>query len=383
MNSKLAVWGPSGPRHTVLLSTGAFSDDGGIQAYNRILIRALQQVGQAGNGAVHALLLRDGAADIDTAYQPRGLGRLIACERSRTRFAVEALRTVLATEPDLLIVGHLNFAPLAIALQALRPSIPQWLVVYGVEAWGRLPALQRLAVLGASRIVSISAYTGRALARVNKVNVDRITVLPCALDPHWTTQVADVAAATASEQVRPVLLTVGRLDAREGSKGVRQVIRALPLIARHLPDVRYVVAGGGTDLAGLKRLAAQLGVGSRVEFRGRVDRLALAHAYREASLFVMPSKQEGFGIAFIEAGFFGRPSLAGNAGGAPEVVVDGVTGTLVDPDDVEGIAAHVVALISRPELLRALGQKARQRVMEQYSYDVFRRNLAHCLARGA
>jgi phosphatidylinositol alpha-1,6-mannosyltransferase len=187
-------------------------------------------------------------------------------------------------------------------------------------------------------------------------------------------------ADVAPQNARPVLLTVGRLDASEGSKGVSQVIRALPRVSRHLPDVGYVVVGAGTGLSSLRRLAEELGVAARVEFRSRLDRLALARAYQDATLYVMPSKLEGFGIAFIEAALFGKPSLAGMAGGAPEVVLDGVTGELVDPDDIEAITEHVVGLLSRPEVLKRMGWKARERVMEQYSYEVFRGRVAALFA---
>ena len=126
-----------------------------------------------------------------------------------------------------------------------------------------------------------------------------------------------------------MLVTVGRIDARERYKGHDLVIQALPqlVIAGH--DVLYVVLGDGDDVTRLQSLAHTLGVSDRVRFLGECDLETLVDAYRLADLFVMPSAGEGFGISFIEAMACGTPALGLRVAGAADAFADGEIGTLV------------------------------------------------------
>ena len=139
--------------------------------------------------------------------------------------------------------------------------------------------------------------------------------------------------------------------------------------------------GEGNDGGRLEATARELGVSDRVTFRGRVSAEALAGAYSECALFVMPSEAEGFGIVYLEAALFGKPSIAGNHGGPPEVVDDGKTGRLVLHDDLAGLTRALVAMPDDRDELRAMGERAKQRLDERFTYASFKATLDDLLAR--
>lgn len=161
----------------------------------------------------------------------------------------------------------------------------------------------------------------------------------------------------------PVLLTLARLEPR---KGVDMVIRVLPEILKSHPKAVYVVAGSGEDRARLEQLATDIGVAGSVHFVGPVDGKAKAALFASADAFVMPTRREGnsvegFGIVFVEAGWYGLPALAGREGGAVDAVRDEATGLLCDAMDQGDVLRQIERLLSDGELKRRLGAAASHR----------------------
>src|SRR5205085_2786077 len=140
----------------------------------------------------------------------------------------------------------------------------------------------------------------------------------------------------------------------------------------------FVVAigGAGRDRRRLERIAADANAPAR--FLGRVDEADLPDVFAAADVFAMLCRnrwlgleQEGFGIVFVEAAASGVPQLAGASGGAAEAVDDGVTGFVVDPPtDLEAVTEKLAMLLDDAELRHRLGNAARVRAVEQFSYDV-------------
>jgi glycosyltransferase involved in cell wall biosynthesis len=113
---------------------------------------------------------------------------------------------------------------------------------------------------------------------------------------------------------------------------------------------------------------------------GRVSDAELLASYRSADVFLLPSNQEGFGIVYVEAMRQGCPVIAGNHGGAPEVVDHGVTGFLVEHGDEEAIATRVAELLEDPELRTRMGLAARARVEELFTHRRFSDRMREILA---
>ena len=149
-----------------------------------------------------------------------------------------------------------------------------------------------------------------------------------------------------------IVLSIARL-ARQ--KGVDVAIRAL----RDLPDATLVVLGEGPERQSLEALARELGLAGRVYLPGRVPDVAAW--LRRASVYVQPSRWEGFGLGVLEAMLAELPVVASNVSSLPEIVVDGETGLLVPPDDPAALAAAVRAAAP------AHGEAGRERARREFS----------------
>jgi D-inositol-3-phosphate glycosyltransferase len=163
-----------------------------------------------------------------------------------------------------------------------------------------------------------------------------------------------------------VLLFVGRLTP---IKGLETLLRALATAKRNglgRTDVRLVVVGGDkderwdADRARLRRLAAQVGVGPWVEFRGPQPQDVLPDYYAAADVCLMPSLYESFGMVALEAMACGIPVIGSRVGGLAVTVQDGTTGLLVPEGDVEALAASIARLLEDDGRRRQLGVQAAQ-----------------------
>ena len=124
-------------------------------------------------------------------------------------------------------------------------------------------------------------------------------------------------------------------------------------------------------------------MGQRAHLLGRVPDGALAPLYASADVFAMPChdrwfglEAEGFGIVFLEAAAAGVPVVAGRSGGSHEAVVDGMTGFVVDGSDVEQIRSAIARLLDDEDLRERMGLAARDRAVNQFSYDRLATRLA-------
>lgn len=170
-----------------------------------------------------------------------------------------------------------------------------------------------------------------------------------------------------------VLLTTARLVAK---KNVEGVLRALPQVIEQVPNVLYLVAGGGEERERLERLCDELRLRSQVRFLGHVENRQLPGLYCASDLFVMPSYEvkgsgdiETFGISFVEANACGLPVIGGRSGGTVDAVIDGETGLLVDPYDVDAISTAIIRVLTDRALARRLGENGRRRVERELSWD--------------
>jgi glycosyltransferase involved in cell wall biosynthesis/GT2 family glycosyltransferase len=161
------------------------------------------------------------------------------------------------------------------------------------------------------------------------------------------------------------LLFVGRLESR---KGIDTLLQAVPTILAKHPDAVLDIVGDdtiprpdGTTYKGefLKSGLPQA-MFDRIRFHGRVEEDELRRFYRDCDIFVAPSRYESFGLVFLEAMVFGKPVIACDAGGGPEVVTHGKTGLLVAPADRQGLSDALEMLLGNPAGRRAMGAAARQ-----------------------
>jgi phosphatidylinositol alpha-1,6-mannosyltransferase len=147
-----------------------------------------------------------------------------------------------------------------------------------------------------------------------------------------------------------------------------------------------VIVGGGPYEDALRRLAHKCGVAEHVVFTGGVPSAELAAHHSIADVFAMPCRTrgagldvEGLGIVFLEASASGVPVVAGSSGGAPETVIEGKTGCVVDGRSLDSIADAVADLLADPDRAAAMGKAGRAWVERDWRWDTLAGRLADLL----
>jgi glycosyltransferase involved in cell wall biosynthesis len=297
-------------------------------------------------------------------YATPALVTPVVCSRSKLKCAWQALR--LARRAQRVICGHMHLLRLAHLARRFTPALEIWLIAHGIEVWRDFTPAERRALASTDRVLCVSDFTRQQmLARCPELNPARLVVQPNALDPQFE------AAPRPGSLVPGLILSVARLNASEAYKGIDHLIAALPAIRAAVPTARLRIVGDGDDRPRLQNIAAQAGVASHVEFTGRVNDAALREHFAQCALFALPSRGEGFGIVFLEALAHGKPCLAANAGGAPEVVNSGSCGALVTFGDVNAIARSCADALQRDWNATTLRARA-----AEFSYAAFRDRLA-------
>jgi teichuronic acid biosynthesis glycosyltransferase TuaC len=165
----------------------------------------------------------------------------------------------------------------------------------------------------------------------------------------------------------PALVTVAHLVAR---KRHADVMRVLAVLAARHPTLRYVIVGDGPERAALQDLAARLGVAERVDFHGQLPPDRAIEVARRCTLFVMPSTEEAFGVAYIEAMAGGVPAIGCRGEPGPEEIAAAGDGlVLVPPGDIERLSQRVDELLSDPHRLREARQRARATVAAHFTWE--------------
>ncbi len=206
-----------------------------------------------------------------------------------------------------------------------------------------------------------------------------------ALDPELTVHV--VANAPDVDERSPADPPDGRIPGRilcvgsfVGDKGVDVLLEAASQIAPDFPALRLALAGTGPDEEELRDLAAARGLAGRIEFLGWLRGAALDQEYAHASLFVLPSRTEGFPLALLEAMWHGVPCVATTVGGVPEILADR-TGALVPSQDANALAATIRALFEDPARAAAFGAAGAERARARYAPSRQRKSIAQLLLR--
>lgn len=329
-----------------VLLTDGFGGHGGIALYNRQLLGAL-----CGHPTVQKVIAFPRITPDFTEALPASLDYRTGSGGPAIHYILTLIKAARTEErPELLICSHLNLWPIANVMASIL-RIPTVLVLYGVEAWSK-PGFLRAANLGrASRILSISQITKDRFLTWAPVESSKVELHPNGIDlsKYGPGEKPKYLLDRYGLVGKKVLLTLGRLDARERAKGFDQVIDAMPGLLETEPDLSYLIVGDGSDLERLRQKAQGKGIGSAVIFAGRIPEDEKADHYRLADLYVMPSRWEGFGFVFLEAMACGIPVVASAIDGGRDAVRDGQLGALVDPENPEQLADAILIGLAKPK----------------------------------
>lgn len=349
-------------RDLVVVSAGFERAGGGRASAGRLLAGVVADFGAERGLAVAALALGQAGSPLPrTQYYGASTWRL----------AMAVWRLQLGPKPPALVFDLLGLARTQPWLpRALRS--PYLVPLLGIDAWQPIHGARWRALRDASARFAISHYTARRAMAAH--GLPAMPVVHLALEPSVAKPLHEPA-----QQGPPTILVVGRLAASERYKGHDELFGALPLLLSRHPDVHLTVVGDGDDRPRLEAKARDLGVAEHVTFRGFVDDGQLAALYSAASVFAMPSRGEGFGLVFLEAMRAGLPCVAARNTAAAEVIVDGETGLLVDPDDASDLARALDTLLADRELAARLGRAGRDREATVFTRQRFADGLAPLL----
>jgi teichuronic acid biosynthesis glycosyltransferase TuaC len=272
------------------------------------------------------------------------------------------LRRLRRSFPFDLIHAH-NAVPAGDSVRLARPSVPLVVSVHGgdvlytaVRSEAGAKAVAR--GLGAACLVLANSQGIAELARAHGAGETRVVHLG-----------ADLPAASRPPRGEgiPTLVTVGHLIAR---KRHADVVRALAVLGQKHPTLRYAIVGEGPERVALEGLSARLGVAGRVEFHGQLAPDRAVSLARRCTLFVMPSTEEAFGVAYVEAMAGGVPAIGCRGEPGPEEIAAAGDGlVLVPPGDVERLTQRIDELLCDPHRLREAGQRARATVAAHFTWE--------------
>jgi phosphatidylinositol alpha-1,6-mannosyltransferase len=160
----------------------------------------------------------------------------------------------------------------------------------------------------------------------------------------------------------------------------------MPRILDRVPDAHLLIVGPGDYAETLRTMVGERGIGDRVTLTGPVDAGELVAHYCAGDVFAMPVRTEGggfsvegLGIVFLESQACGVPTVAGDGGGAPESVLDGRTGDVVDGTDTDAVADDIARLLADPERAQNYASEGRRYVEEAWNWHILGEQLSAVL----
>ena len=283
-------------------------------------------------------------------------------------------------------------APLGIMARAMRRAGAQKIVAltHGHEVWwAKVPPFTfaiRYMSKNIDAITYLGNYTrGEISKALSQDDVSKLVQIAPGIDvDHFIPMDSSNLRAELGLTDKSVIISVGRLVHR---KGQDKLIAALPAIKSAVPNVHLVLVGVGPHQDYLEKLASKLKVSDCVTFIGRINYAELPKYICVGDIFAMPSRSrffglevEGLGIVYLEASACGLAVVGGKSGGAPDAVLVGETGVVVDGTDTSEIAEACIELLNNPELSALMGANGRAWIIENWRWEIWATKYAALLA---
>ena len=274
-------------------------------------------------------------------------------------------------------------APLGIMARAMRRAGAQKIVAltHGHEVWWAKVLPFSFALRFMSRHIDAITYLGdytkgEISKALSQADISKLVQIAPGIDvDHFVPTDSSKLRAELGLADKSVIISVGRLVHR---KGQDKLIAALPAIKVAVPNVHLVLVGVGPHQDYLEKLALKLNVSDCVTFIGRINYAELPKYICIGDIFAMPSRSrffglevEGLGIVYLEASSCGLPVVGGKSGGAPDAVLIGETGLVVDGTKPAEIAEACIELLNNPELCALMGAAGRAWIIENWRWDIW------------
>lgn len=361
----------------LFLNLTAFSKTGGIEKFNKALLKALSEFEQDKIVSSESYSLYDDQANEQYFFNNKYRG----FSGKRIQFVISSF--LKAKHFNQIILGHVNLAPIGCLIKIFYPKKNIVLITHGIEVWKPLKGLKKLIFSNADLILTVSNFTKDKLIQVQKINSTKIRLFYNTIDPYFIPPSTFISDSSLRKRYNLkeddfVLFTLTRISSKEKYKGYDIVLKCLPQVVRKIPNVKYLIAGkyDEGEKERLDEIIKKLSLENVVLFAGYIKDQEVKDHFQMSDLFIMPSKGEGFGIVFIEAMACGLSVIAGNADGSVDALQNGKLGTLVNPLSVNEIAEAIYKnYVDRKNITAEQKYKLQKRTLDYFHFDQYKKRL--------
>lgn len=346
-------------KEVLFVSAGLGLEGGGTALVGRLLLKVVEVVAKEAGLGIRVLNLGE--------VVPFWEGQAKSFSRSQMSLASAIMRSQIGGRVSAVVFDFLGPA----RVQAFLPSLlrkPYLVFIHGVEVWRDLGWQRRRALQGATVLLSNSGYTQRRAKEWTPQLPDAVPVGLALEERPPSGRLEEDVLAQAGEGF---VLIVGRMSTVERYKGHDSLLQAMQELVRKRPSAKLVVVGGGDDKGRLIAKAESLGLAENTYFTGFISEQTLAALYRKCSFFVLPSKDEGFGLVYLEAMKWGKACIGAQGGAVEEIVEDGKTGLLVPYGSPDSLARTMEKLFADGVFRDALGLSGFRRWQNRFLFKHF------------
>jgi len=288
---------------------------------------------------------------------------------SRARFAIGCMGAALKRHR--ILYDQLGTARAHALVSKIAAPSGVW--IHGIEVWEEMRPDRLRAARTVSFMIANTSYTRERAMRQHEIFGSAHV---CWLST-WEDEPPPTPAALDGP---PVALILGRLDAA-AYKGHGDLIAAWPAVLGAIPNARLVIAGTGPLLDHYRSLVAASSAAAHIEITGPISEGSLLKLWKRTVVFAMPSRGEGFGLAYIEAMRWGIPVIASIHDAAVEVNISGQTGINVDLSRPDELVDSLITILRDRDLAARLGSAGQHRWREHFCYSAFRTRFSAILQK--
>lgn len=297
--------------------------------------------------------------------------------------SIEAIMNILyltlKEKIDVILFGHFgstHWLGGVLARKILR--IPYFILVHGTEfnvyfyMFSRIDRWASRIVLNNAKAILVNSFSTKRLVESHGYPSEHIKIIHPGTDPESFHPLIDSTPLREKYCLNgeKIIMIASRLVKK---KNHINLLNAFHNVVKKIPNSVLLIVGQGEEEAAIRARIDKLKLNDYVKLVGYVNPTEMPRYYALCDVFIMPSKTvgydyESFGIVYIEANACGKPVIAGRSGGIEDAVIDGVTGLLVDPENIEEISQAIIRLLTDQEYARKLGENGRRRVENELNW---------------
>ena len=364
-------------KSVLFLNLTAFSQTGGIEKFNKCLLKALTDLENEGLIKSESYSAYDNESD-EKYYSNK---QYKGFNKKRFYFTLNAIWN--AQRFDTVVLGHINLAIIGYFIKLFYTGKKLLVMAHGIEVWDELPYFKRSVLKKSDMILAVSNFTKTKLIAQHNIKQNKVTIFYNTIDPFFEKPVSYsknelLKSRYTIKEDDFVLFTLTRLSGTEKYKGYSLVIKALPELKKIIPNIKYIIAGRADEAETntIQSLSNELKLNDTLTLAGYIKEEELINHYTTSDVFIMPSQKEGFGIVFIEAMACGLPVIGGNKDGSVDALQEGKLGTLINPDSLSEISESILTSYNqRNNYNKEQKQNLQMMVYSTFGFDKYKERL--------